>query len=100
MKTVRDVMCPVLDVLHTTDSVADAADYLASHEEESVPFCLADGRLAGLVFAEEATGGQGLAIPPSRLRPLLESFAARGVPIAPLDVGDPAAVRTRSSPCG
>src|SRR5580698_4851125 len=49
MKTVRDVMCPVLDVLHTTDSVVDAASYLATHEEESVPFCLADGRLAGTV---------------------------------------------------
>jgi CBS domain-containing protein len=49
MKTVRDVMCPVLDVLHTTDSVADAAAYLTSHEEESVPFCLADGHLAGTV---------------------------------------------------
>jgi CBS domain-containing protein len=49
MKTVRDVMCPVIDVLHTTDSVAVAAGYLASHEEDSVPFCLADGRLAGTV---------------------------------------------------
>jgi CBS domain-containing protein len=49
MKTVRDVMCPVLDVLHTTDSVVDAASYLATHDEESVPFCLADGRLAGTV---------------------------------------------------
>src|SRR4051794_28934151 len=33
------------------------------------PLLDTDGRLAGLVFAEEATGGQGLAIPPSRLRP-------------------------------
>lgn len=57
------------------------------------------GRLAGLVFAEEATGGQGLAIPPSRLRPLLERFASSGVPVAPLETGDPAAVRPRSSPC-
>ena len=63
------------------------------------PLLDANGRLAGLVFAEEAIGGQGLAIPASRLRELLERFAARGVPIAPLDVGDPAAVRARSSPC-
>jgi CBS domain-containing protein len=49
MKSVREVMCPVLDVLHTTDSVADAAGYLATHEDDSVPFCQADGRLAGTV---------------------------------------------------
>jgi CBS domain-containing protein len=49
MKTVRDVMCPVRDVLLTTDSVAEAAIYLASHDEESAPFCRADGRLAGTV---------------------------------------------------
>jgi CBS domain-containing protein len=49
MKTVRDVMCPVLDVLQATDSVADAATYLASHDEESAPFCRPDGRLAGTV---------------------------------------------------
>ena len=49
MKTVRDVMCPVLDVLRTTDSVEEAAAYLARTEEESVPVCRADGRLAGTV---------------------------------------------------
>ncbi len=49
MKTVRDVMCPVLDVLRTTDSVEHAATYLAGTEEDAVPVCLADGRLAGTV---------------------------------------------------
>jgi CBS domain-containing protein len=49
MKTVRDVMCPVRDVLQTTDSVADAARYLASHDEDSVALCRADGSLAGTV---------------------------------------------------
>ena len=29
--------------------MAEAAIYLASHDEESAPFCLADGRLAGTV---------------------------------------------------
>ena len=49
MKTVRDVMCPMLDVLQTTDSVADAAVYLACHDEEAAPFCRPDGHLAGTV---------------------------------------------------
>lgn len=63
------------------------------------PLLDANGRLAGLVFADEATGGQGLAIPASRLRSLLEQFTSTGVPVAPLDTGDPAVVRARSSPC-
>jgi CBS domain-containing protein len=49
MKTVRDVMCPVRDVLQTSDSVADAARYLAAHDADSVALCRADGSLAGTV---------------------------------------------------
>lgn len=63
------------------------------------PLLDANGRLAGLVFAEETTGGQGLAIPASRLREVLERFASDGVAVAPLDTGDPSGVRVRSSPC-
>ena len=74
MKTVRDVMCPVLDVLHTTDSVADAAGYLASHEEESVPFCLADGRLAGTVSNRDPKVGTACIIEKRIRETLAEGF--------------------------
>jgi CBS domain-containing protein len=49
MRTVRDVMSGRVEVLRTTETVADAAGYLASHAEDSVPFCLSDGSLAGTV---------------------------------------------------
>jgi CBS domain-containing protein len=38
-----------IDVLRTSATAADAATYLASHLEESVPLCLSDGSLAGTV---------------------------------------------------
>lgn len=49
MRTVRDVMSGHIEVLRTTETAADAASYLASHVEESVPLCLSDGSLAGTV---------------------------------------------------
>jgi CBS domain-containing protein len=49
MRTVRDVMSGDIDVLQTSETAADAASYLASHVEESVPLCLSDGSLAGTV---------------------------------------------------
>ena len=49
MRTVRDVMHSDIDVLRTTDSVADAARLLAAGVEDSIPLCLSDGRLAGSV---------------------------------------------------
>lgn len=49
MRTVRDVMCGHIEVLRTSETAADAASYLASHVEESVPLCLSDGSLAGTV---------------------------------------------------
>ncbi len=49
MRTVRDVMCEDIEVLRTTETVADAARYLAAHAEDSVPLCLSDGSLAGTV---------------------------------------------------
>jgi hypothetical protein len=64
------------------------------------PLLDADGRIAGLVFARDEVGGQGLAIPASRLRVLLDQFRSENVPVAAADVGDPAAVPARSSPCG
>jgi CBS domain-containing protein len=38
-----------IEVLRTSETAADAASYLASHVEESVPLCLSDGSLAGTV---------------------------------------------------
>ena len=38
-----------IEVLRTSETAADAASYLASHDEESVPLCLSDGSLAGTV---------------------------------------------------
>ena len=49
MRTVRDVMSGHIEVLRTSETVADAASYLASHVDESVPLCLSDGSLAGTV---------------------------------------------------
>lgn len=49
MRTVRDVMSGDIEVLRITETAADAASYLASHTEDSVPLCLSDGSLAGTV---------------------------------------------------
>ncbi|HEY1652739.1 MAG TPA: CBS domain-containing protein [Acidimicrobiales bacterium] len=49
MRIVRDVMSGEIEVLRTTETAADAASYLASHLDESVPLCLSDGSLAGMV---------------------------------------------------
>lgn len=49
VRTVRDVMSGHVEVLRTSETVADAASYLASHAEDSVPLCLSDGSLAGTV---------------------------------------------------
>lgn len=49
MRTVRDVMSGHIEVLRTSETAADAAGYLATHLEESVPLCLSDGSLAGTV---------------------------------------------------
>lgn len=49
MRTVRDVMSEDIEVLRTTETAADAASYLAGHLDDSVPLCLSDGSLAGVV---------------------------------------------------
>jgi CBS domain-containing protein len=49
MRTVRDVMSGNIEVLRTTETAADAASFLASHVDDSVPLCLSDGSLAGTV---------------------------------------------------
>jgi CBS domain-containing protein len=49
MRTIRDVMREDIEVLRTTETVADAASFLASHDQDSVPLCLSDGSLAGVV---------------------------------------------------
>ena len=53
MRTVRDVMSGDIEVLRTTESVREAASYLATHDEDSVPLCLSDGSLAGVVSARD-----------------------------------------------
>ena len=53
MRTVRDVMSGDIEVLRTTDSVTEAACYFATHDEDTVPMCLADGSLAGMVRARD-----------------------------------------------
>lgn len=64
------------------------------------PLLDADGKVAGLVYARDDAGVQGLAIPASGLRSLVDRARVGGVPIAAADVGDPAAVAARSSNCG
>ena len=49
MRTIRDVMCEDVDVLRTTDTAADAARFLATHNDDAAPLCLSDGSLAGTV---------------------------------------------------
>ena len=49
MRTVRDVMRPDIEVLRTTETAADAACYLAMHDDDQIPLCLSDGSLAGAV---------------------------------------------------
>ena len=49
MRTVRDVMSVDIEALSTTETAADAACYLATHKEDTVPLCLSDGSLAGTV---------------------------------------------------
>ena len=49
MRTDRAVMSADIEVLSTTESAADAACYLATHNEDAVPLCLSDGSLAGAV---------------------------------------------------
>ena len=53
MRTVRDVMHGDVEVLRTTETVADAACFLAAHHEDSVPLCLGDGSLAGTVSSRD-----------------------------------------------
>ena len=36
MRTIRDVMCEDIDVLRTTETAADAARFLAAHDDDTV----------------------------------------------------------------
>jgi CBS domain-containing protein len=38
-----------IEALRTSETAADAANYLASHDQDSVSLCLSDGSLAGTV---------------------------------------------------
>jgi CBS domain-containing protein len=49
MRTIRDVMSGDVEVLRTTETAADAACFLAAHDEDPAPLCLSDGSLAGTV---------------------------------------------------
>jgi CBS domain-containing protein len=49
MRSIRDVMCEDVDVLRTSDTAADAARFLARHDDDAAPLCLNDGSLAGSI---------------------------------------------------
>ncbi len=53
MRTVREVMHEDVEVLRTTETAADAACFLATHDEEAVPVCGSDGRLVGAVSTRD-----------------------------------------------
>ncbi len=53
MRTIRDVMSGDLEVLHTTETAADAACFLARRGEDSATLCQDDGSLAGTVSARD-----------------------------------------------
>ncbi len=53
MRSIRDVMCEDVDVLRTTDTAADAARFLASHNEDAAPLCRSDGSLAGTISSRD-----------------------------------------------
>ena len=53
MRSIRDVMCEDVDFLRTTDTAADAARFLATHNEDAVPLCLKDGSLAGTITSRD-----------------------------------------------
>ncbi len=53
MRTIRDIMCEGVDVLRTTDTAADAANFLAGQSDDSVPLCKSDGSLAGVVSTRD-----------------------------------------------
>ena len=77
MRTVRDVMSGHIEVLRTSETVADAASYLASHVDESVPLCLSDGSLAGTVSNRDiVTKVVAKGLDPRRVR--LEEVAEPG----------------------
>jgi CBS domain-containing protein len=74
-----------IEVLRTSETAADAATYLASHVEESVPLCLSDGSLAGTVSNRDIVCkvvAKGL--DPREIR--LEEFAESGE-VPALDAG-------------
>ncbi len=77
MRTVRDVMSGHIEVLRTSETVADAASYLAAHVDESVPLCLSDGSLAGTVSNRDiVTKVVAKGLDPRRVR--LEELAEPG----------------------
>jgi CBS domain-containing protein len=53
MRSIRDVMCEDVDFLRTTDTAADAARFLATHNEDAAPLCLKDGSLAGTITSRD-----------------------------------------------
>jgi CBS domain-containing protein len=53
MRSIRDVMSEDVDFLRTTDTAADAARFLATHNDDAVPLCLSDGSLAGTITSRD-----------------------------------------------
>jgi CBS domain-containing protein len=70
-----------IEVLRISETVADAASFLASHGEDSVALCLSDGSLAGSVSNRDIVSkvvAKGL--DPREIR--LEELSDPGVPLA------------------
>lgn|GEM_PF-3110130 len=59
-----------------------------------------NGRLVAIAYAEDTAGGQGLALPVSRIRAALDQWQRDGVPVAATDRGDPGAIAPRTPACG
>jgi CBS domain-containing protein len=71
-----------IEVLHTTESAADAAAFLAVHDEDSVPLCQSDGSLAGAVTGRDILAkvvAKGLDPRQIQLAELAEPFDAMSV---------------------
>jgi CBS domain-containing protein len=73
-----------VDVLRTTETAADAACFLASHELDAAPLCSSDGSLAGVVTNRDIVT-QVVAKSRDPLQVSLAEFAGSPDPVA-LDV--------------
>ena len=104
MRTIRDVMREEVDVLCTTDTVADAARFLALNDDPA-PLCQNDGCLAGTISSRDIVA-RVVAEGRNPRQVTLAEFA-RPADVLALDIGAPskrpspscAAISARASWC-